>query len=84
MIENDDYYSNIQILNSNLETRLSFLISNKHLILKYNYVAFVNEDQQLGQYSPYSIDRTEMNNMWENTLTSAEYINNIICEFKKS
>jgi len=82
LIENDDYYSNIQILNSNLETRLSFLISNKHLILKYNYVAFVNEDQQLGQYGPYIIDRTEMNNMWENTLTSAEYINNIICEFK--
>jgi lipopolysaccharide biosynthesis protein len=78
-----DYKCHIQLFNCDAATILPFLIENKHIILKYKYIGFIHENQELGQYGPYIIDETLMNNMWENTLKSPEYIENIIDEFEK-
>ena len=62
----------------------ALFIECKDLLKKYEYVCFVHDEKIESEKAPVTIGKSHMYNMWENTLKSADYIENVLSLFEQN
>lgn len=82
MIQEVDCLHSIKIIMKNNRGRdiSSFLVACREIILEYDYICFTH-DKGVKQTELYEDTKKFVRCIWENTLSSPEYINNVIFTF---